>query len=68
LTSRKTNPSKRDTDGDYLADKLEITGAANWRFDLRRSDLTSADTDWGGHSDGSEVYLRQSDPSRINTE
>lgn len=63
LTSRKTDPLKRDTDGDSLTDKLEITGAANWRFDHRRSDPTTADTDWGGGKDGREVLYHHTDPT-----
>lgn len=63
LTSRKTNPLDRDTDDDSLTDKLEITGGANWRFDHRRSDPTTADTDWGGGKDGREVIYRHTDPT-----
>ena len=64
---RKTHPLKRDTDGDGLNDKLEVTGAANWRYDRRKSDPTVADTDWGGNKDGSEVFRHRSDPTRVNT-
>jgi len=64
LGSRKTHPLKRDTDGDGLNDKLEITGAANWRFDHRKSDPTTADTDWGGGKDGREVFSLHTDPTR----
>lgn len=67
LGTRKTNPLRRDTDRDGLNDKVEITGSANWRYDRRNSDPTSADTDWGGNGDGSEVLYQRSDPTRIGT-
>ena len=45
---------------------LELTGNANWRFDRRKSDPTSADTDWGGSKDGYEVLSRRTGPTRAS--
>jgi uncharacterized repeat protein (TIGR02543 family) len=58
----KSNPLKKDSDGDHLSDKVEITGRANAKHGHRGSNPLNWDSDHGGVSDAGEIHAG-SDPT-----
>jgi uncharacterized repeat protein (TIGR02543 family) len=62
----KSNPLKKDSDGDRLSDKVEITGKANKLHGHRGSNPLNWDTDHGGVSDLGEIRAG-SDPTNFSS-
>ena len=58
----KSNPLKKDSDGDHLSDKVEISGRANAKHGHVGSNPLNWDSDHGGVSDAGEIHAG-SDPT-----